>query len=126
VDCRRAGADRESAAQFGGDADYVWTAFRPTNVRIHEVATAIELGDIQVAVDFGPWLDTGGPPIERLARHGLAVAHALILRDRADEVMAVRPEAETITLERVRHHYLSRRLTMSWIAWRGHMSALLV
>ncbi|MGP3912114.1 helix-turn-helix domain-containing protein [Nonomuraea sp. 10N515B] len=104
-----------SAARLGRDANYVWTAFGPTNVRIHEVATAIELGDIQVAVDLGPRLDTSGLPIERRARHGLAVAHALSLWNRTDDALAALLEAETIAPEQVRHHYLSRQLTMSWI-----------
>ncbi|MFG1963556.1 helix-turn-helix domain-containing protein [Nonomuraea sp. NPDC049028] len=105
----------ESATRLGRDANYVWTAFGPTNVRIHEVATAIELGDIQVAVDVGPRLDTSGLPIERRARHGLAVAHALSLWSRTDDAMAALLKAETIAPEQVRHHYLSRQLTMSWI-----------
>lgn len=105
----------EAAARLGSDANYVWTAFGPTNVRIHQVATAIELGDIQVAVALGPRLDTSGLPIERRARHGLAVAHALSLWNRTDDAMAALLEAETIAPEQVRHHYLSRQLTMSWI-----------
>ncbi|MFI7696253.1 hypothetical protein ACIBQ6_44795 [Nonomuraea sp. NPDC049655] len=79
------------------------------------MATAIELGDIQVAVELGPKLDTSGLPIERRARHGLAVAHALSLWNRTDDAMAALLEAETIAPEQVRHHYLSRQLTMSWI-----------
>ncbi|MGW6502906.1 helix-turn-helix domain-containing protein [Nonomuraea angiospora] len=105
----------DAAARLGRDANHVWTAFGPTNVRIHEVATAIELGDIQVAVELGPRLDTRGLPIERRARHGLAVAHALSLWNRTDAAMAALLEAETIAPEQVRHHYLSRQLTMSWI-----------
>ncbi|MEV0620813.1 helix-turn-helix transcriptional regulator [Nonomuraea sp. NPDC050404] len=106
---------RESAVRLGRDANYVWTAFGPTNVRIHEVATAIELGDIQVAVDLGPGLDTIGLPVERRARHGLAVAHAFSLRNRTEDALTALLEAETIAPEQVRHHYLSRQLTMSWI-----------
>ncbi|MER7503527.1 helix-turn-helix transcriptional regulator [Nonomuraea pusilla] len=105
----------EAAARLGSDANHVWTAFGPTNVRIHQVATAIELGDIQVAVALGPRLDTSGLPIERRARHGLAVAHALSLWNRTDDAMAALLEAEAIAPEQVRHHYLSRQLTMSWI-----------
>ncbi|MFI6708498.1 helix-turn-helix domain-containing protein [Nonomuraea sp. NPDC050478] len=109
---------QEAAVRLGSDANHVWTAFGPTNVRIHQVATAIELGDIQVAVELGPKLDTSGLPIERRARHGLAVAHALSLWNRTDEAMAALLEAETIAPEQVRHHYLSRQLTMSWIRRR--------
>lgn len=106
---------RKSAVRLGRDANYVWTAFGLTNVRIHEVATAIELGDIQVAVDVGPRLDTSGLPVERRARHGLAVAHAFSLRNRTEDALTALLEAETIAPEQVRHHYLSRQLTMSWI-----------
>lgn len=60
---------QEAAVRLGGDANHVWTAFGPTNVRIHQVATAIELGDIQVAVELGPKLDTSGLPIERPSAH---------------------------------------------------------
>ena len=31
-----------------------WTAFGPTNVAIHRVNTAMELGDVQIALDLGP------------------------------------------------------------------------
>jgi hypothetical protein len=40
----------------------MWTAFGPTNVAIHRVSTAMELGDVQVAVDLGPSLDTSACP----------------------------------------------------------------
>ncbi|SEG40627.1 hypothetical protein SAMN05444920_102905 [Nonomuraea solani] len=94
---------RESAARLGRDANYVWTAFGPTNVRIHQVATAIELGDIQVAVDVGARLDTSGLPIERRrARHGLAVAHAFSLRNRTEDALTALLDAEIIAPEQVR------------------------
>ncbi|MGQ5635221.1 MULTISPECIES: XRE family transcriptional regulator [unclassified Streptomyces] len=41
-------ADR-AAQRLGTDANHVWTAFGPTNVAIHRVATAAELGDMQIA-----------------------------------------------------------------------------
>ncbi|MEU0058870.1 hypothetical protein [Streptomyces sp. NPDC006334] len=43
----------------------MWTAFGPTNVAIHRVATATELGDMQIAVDLGPQIDTSFLPTER-------------------------------------------------------------
>lgn len=43
-------------------------AFGPTNVAIHRVATAAELGDVQVAVDLGPRVDTSALPVERRVR----------------------------------------------------------
>lgn len=54
----------------------MWTAFGPTNVAIHQVNTAMELDDVQVALDIGPELDTSGLPTERQVRHALEVARA--------------------------------------------------
>jgi transcriptional regulator with XRE-family HTH domain len=58
----------ESARRLGRDANYLWTAFGPTNVSIHRVNTAMELGDVQIALDIGPALDTSGLPTERRVR----------------------------------------------------------
>ncbi len=105
----------EAARRLGGDANHVWTAFGPTNVAIHRVATAIELGDIQVAIDLGPDLDTSALPIERRARHGIAVAQAYSLWNRTDEALDALLQAEHIAPEQIRHHYLSRQLVLGWI-----------
>ncbi|MFE3449059.1 helix-turn-helix domain-containing protein [Nonomuraea sp. NPDC059194] len=105
----------QSASRLGGDANHVWTAFGPTNVAIHRVATAIELGDVQVAVDVGPDLDTSALPIERRARHGLAVAQAFSMWNRTDEALGAILAVERIAPEQIRHHYLSRQLVLSWI-----------
>jgi hypothetical protein len=43
----------EAAQRLGADANHMWTAFGPTNVAVHCVATAGELGDIQIAADLG-------------------------------------------------------------------------
>jgi hypothetical protein len=58
-----------AAGRLGRDANYLWTAFGPTNVDIHRVATAGELGDVQVAIDLGPRVDTSPLPMERRVRH---------------------------------------------------------
>ena len=67
----------------------MWTAFGPTNVAIHRVNTAMELGDVQVALDLGPALDTAGLPAERRVRHALEIARAYSARNRRDEALAV-------------------------------------
>lgn len=56
--------------------NYMWTAFGPTNVAIHQVNTAMEFGDVQIVLDIGPALDTSGLPTERRVRHALDVAPA--------------------------------------------------
>ena len=51
---------QETASRLGADANYMWTAFGPTNVAIHQVNTAMELGDVQIALDIGPpWTHPG-------------------------------------------------------------------
>lgn len=117
----------EAAARLGTDANHLWTAFGPTNVAIHRVATAAELGDVQVAVDLGPRLDTSRLPMERRVRHALEVARAYNSWNRPEEAQAVLLDAEQMAPEQVRHHFLSRQLALTWIRrQRGKPSAHLV
>ncbi|WP_405663339.1 helix-turn-helix domain-containing protein [Streptomyces sp. RK9] len=104
-----------AATRLGTDANHMWTAFGPTNVAIHKVATAGELGDFQIASELGPQVDTSGLPTERRVRHDLEVARALTARNRTDEALAVVLEAERMAPEQVRHHYMSRELVLGWV-----------
>jgi hypothetical protein len=87
-----------AAGRLGRDANYLWTAFGPTNVDIHRVATAGELGDVQVAIDLGPRVDTTPLPMERRIRHALEVARAYSLWNRLDDALATPPAAELARL----------------------------
>lgn len=109
-------AEADAAARrLGRDANYLWTAFGPTNVDIHRVATASELGDVQVAIDLGPRVDTTPLPMERRVRHALEVARAYSMWNRIDEAVATLLDAERLAPEQVRYHYLGRQLTLSWL-----------
>lgn len=105
----------ESATRLGADSNHMWTAFGPTNVAIHRVAAAGELGDVQVAADLGPRIDTSGLPVERRVRHDLEVARALSAWNRTDEAVAILLTAEQLAPEQVRHHYMSRELVLGWV-----------
>ncbi|MFF7737281.1 helix-turn-helix domain-containing protein [Streptomyces sp. NPDC007984] len=105
----------EAAQRLGTDANHLWTAFGPTNVAIHRVATAGELGDMQIAADLGQRIDTSDLPVERRVRHSLEVARALSAWNRTDEALAILLDAEQAAPEQVRHHYLSRELVIGWI-----------
>ncbi|WP_433055547.1 helix-turn-helix domain-containing protein [Dactylosporangium sp. CS-033363] len=105
----------EAATRLGRDANHLWTAFGPTNVAIHRVATAAELGDVQVAVDLGPRVDTAGLPMERRVRHALEVARAYSAWNRSEEALATLLDAEKMAPEQVRYHVLSRQLVLTWI-----------
>jgi transcriptional regulator with XRE-family HTH domain len=107
-------ADR-AARRLGRDANLVWTAFGPTNVAIHRVSTAMELGDVQLAVDLGPTVDASSLPVERRVRHSLETARALSAWNRPDEALAVILDAEQIAPEQIQYHFLSRQMVLSWM-----------
>jgi transcriptional regulator with XRE-family HTH domain len=104
-----------SARRLGGDANYLWTAFGPTNVAIHRVSTAVELGDLQVAVDLGPRVDVSTLPIERRIRHQIEVARAYSAWNRREEALTILLDAERDAPEQIRHHFLTRQLVQRWI-----------
>ncbi|MEU4798672.1 helix-turn-helix domain-containing protein [Streptomyces sp. NPDC023327] len=103
------------ASRLGADGNHMWTAFGPTNVAIHKVATAGELGDFQVAAELGPQVDTSGLPVERRVRHSLEVARALTAWNRTDDALSVVLDAEEMAPEQVRHHYMSREIVLGWV-----------
>jgi hypothetical protein len=51
------GEARTTADRLGQDRNDFWTAFGPTNVALHEVSTAVELGDAGEVVHKGEALD---------------------------------------------------------------------
>jgi len=108
-------AAESAARRIGSDQNRLWTAFGPTNVAIHRVSTAMELGDVQAAVDMGPSLDTSAVPTERQVRHALEVSRALSSANKRDEALATIMDAEALAPEQVHYHYLSRHLVQTWI-----------
>jgi hypothetical protein len=88
---------------------------RPTNVAIHRVATAVELGDFQVAVDLGPRVDVSALPVERRIRHRIEVARAYSAWNRRDDALTILLDAGKDAPEQIRHHFISRQLVLSWV-----------
>ncbi|WP_433661660.1 hypothetical protein ACQPW1_05470 [Nocardia sp. CA-128927] len=116
----------QAAIRLGGDRNCLWTAFGPTNVAIHRVSTAMELGDVQVALRLGPDLDTSDLPVERQVRHRLELARAFNLAGRQQDSITSVLDAEQVAPEQVRRHYLSRQLVLTWIRnTRGSPSSAL-
>lgn len=103
----------ESASRLGRDANAMWTAFGPTNVAIHRMTAAMELGDVQVALDLAPRIDATPLPIERRVRHAIETARAYIARNRRDDALGVLLDAEQLAPEQIKHHRLSRKLVLS-------------
>ncbi|MFJ8785038.1 hypothetical protein [Streptomyces sp. NPDC102476] len=93
----------------------MWTAFGPTNVDIHRVATAAELVGMQVAAGLGSRIDTSSLPTERRTRHNIEVARALSAYNRVDDALVMILEAESWAPEQLRSHYLARELVLTWV-----------
>jgi hypothetical protein len=109
-------ADASSAAdRLGHDANHLWTAFGPTNIAVHRVSTAMEVGDVTTALDIGPRIDTSALPVERRIRHALEVARAFSYRNRFEAALGLVLKAEHDAPEHVRTHFLSRQLVTDWI-----------
>jgi transcriptional regulator with XRE-family HTH domain len=105
----------ETARRLGRDGNHMWTAFGPTNVSIHRVTAAMDLGDVEFAVDLGPRVDTSAMPVERRVRHSLEIARALSAKNRTEDALAEVLAAEQIAPEQVRHHAISRQLVQTWM-----------
>lgn len=106
----------ESAAEkLGYDGNLMWTAFGPTNVQIHRVSTAMELGNLSQALALGPRVDPSPLPIERQVRHYLEVARAYSAQNDRDSSLGLILKAEHLAPEQVRHHSLSRDVVLTWV-----------
>ncbi|WP_418153947.1 hypothetical protein [Actinoalloteichus caeruleus] len=103
------------AGERGGDLLGVAEPDQHGGVRIHRVTVAMELGDVQVAVDLGPRVDTRALPVERRVRHAIETARAFVRWNRADDALALLLEAKTYAPEQVRYHRLSRLLVREMI-----------
>jgi hypothetical protein len=57
------------ARYLDADSNHLWTAFGPTNVKIHCATIAVALGDVRMALDLIREIDTAGLPAERRVRH---------------------------------------------------------
>jgi hypothetical protein len=99
-----------AAGRLGRDANYHWTAFGPTNVAIHRVNTAVELGDIQTVLDHGMSLNTHAVPAERRVRYLLDVARTHSLTGNQEDALGTLLAAERVAPEQARQHYLTRKV----------------
>jgi transcriptional regulator with XRE-family HTH domain len=118
---------RDVAGRLGADRNDVWTAFGPTNVAIHEVTVAADLGDLQRAVHLGSQLDVSRVPRERRVRHQLELARGLAGLGRRDEALRLLLDCERDAADQVRRHFITRQLVVGWLrATRTIPSAELV
>ena len=98
------------AGRLGEGRNEYNTEFGPANVRLYEIAVAVELGDAGRALRAAAAVDTSGLSAERQARMLIDVARARAQRRQVGEAVAALLQAEAITPEQVRGHALVRQL----------------
>jgi transcriptional regulator with XRE-family HTH domain len=98
------------AARLGEGRGEYNTEFGPANVRLYEIAIAVELGDAGRALRAAADADTTSLSDERQARMLIDVARAHAQRRQVHEAVAALLQAEAITPEQVRGHALVRQL----------------
>jgi hypothetical protein len=103
----------------GEDANHAWTAFGPTNVGIHRVTVATELGDpgeaLRAAADMDPTRLAVGLRSRR-AQVNLDLAWAQAHRKRDAEATLYLLEAEGAAPEAIRYHTRVRDLLRELLA----------
>jgi transcriptional regulator with XRE-family HTH domain len=107
-ECMRKAED--AARRIGADRNDFETEFGPTNVALHAVGIAVELGDAGEALRRAATIDTSGLSIERRARFLLDVARAFAQRRKVADTVRVLEEAEALTPEQVRSHPMVREM----------------
>lgn len=115
---RLANADR-LADVLGRDANFAWTAFGPTNVAIHRVSVAAELGDPADAVRMADPVDPDQLPAglnSRRAQVHLDLAWAQTQRKRDADGLLHLMEAERVAPEVVRYNVMVRELVREMLS----------
>lgn len=117
---------RQIAERLGEGRNDYNTEFGPTNVRLYEIAVAVELGDAGRALRVAAAVDTNVLSPERQARMLIDVARAHAQRRQAAEAVAALRRAEQITPEQVREHDLVRQLVTDLLTMQDPPSAELL
>jgi len=107
------------AERLGEDRDDFGTEFGPTNVAIHAVSIAVELGDAGQAIELAQHVDPSNLSPERQARYYLDLAQAHTMRRQIGEALHALQEAERIAPEETRVHYVGRAVTRDLLQLSG-------
>lgn len=117
---------RQTADRIGHDRNDYETEFGPTNVRLHEVAVAVELGDAGSAIRTADAIDARGLSPERQGRLLIDVARAWTQRRNVAEAVAALIAAERITPEQVASHRLVKTMLRDLLRMEHEPAPVLV
>jgi transcriptional regulator with XRE-family HTH domain len=107
-----AGAE-EAATIIGSDQNHYWTSFGPTNVQLHRVATAVEMGEGRLAIDVHESMDIdafGALMPERRAHHHLDVARGYALVGDVSKASEMLLEGDRLAPSEIRCRPLAREV----------------
>ena len=105
----RLGYAREVSDRIGRDTRDYGLLFGPTNVGIHEVAVAVELGDADEAVRRSATLTLPDDlPRERSSHHYIDLSRAWLWQGKTDKALACVWQAERLAPQRTRYHPMAR------------------
>jgi transcriptional regulator with XRE-family HTH domain len=116
---RRLDVAEDLAAMLGHDANFAWTAFGPTNVAIHRVSVAAELGDAAEALHVAAAVDPDRLPeglSSRKVQVHLDLAWAQAQRKRDAEAVLHLLEAERTAPEALRYNVVVREMVREMLA----------
>ena len=94
----------DAAERLGRDANYWTTGFGPTNVELHRLSVALDLGDVALVVEQGPTVRVAGAPVERRVSHLIDLSRALSMVARDEDALSNLLSAEREAPQLVRHN----------------------
>jgi transcriptional regulator with XRE-family HTH domain len=109
----------ELAARIGEDLDDFGTEFGLTNVALHAVGVAVELGDAGQALDLAGGIESERLSPERQARYSIDLAQAHAMRRQIGEALRCLEIAEQLTPGQTRTHRVARAVARDLIQLSG-------
>lgn len=109
----------ELAGLLGEDGNHAWTAFGPTNVAVHRVSVAAELGDAGEALRADAEVDVDRLPaglLSRRAQVNVDLAWAQAQRRRDAEATLHLLEAERIAPQVIRHNVIAQEIVREMLS----------
>jgi transcriptional regulator with XRE-family HTH domain len=110
---------RTVAARLGEDRNDFDTEFGPSNVEVHAVSVAADLGDAGEALEAAATVDVSRLSPERQARFHLDLARAHTQRRHVGEALAALLTAEQLSPEQVHSHGLVREIIYDLLGLSG-------
>jgi transcriptional regulator with XRE-family HTH domain len=107
-------AEAKQAAMVSGDNNHYQLAFGPTNVRIHEVAVAVELSDGPEAIRRADGFEVPAHiPAERSSHHYIDLARGYLLNADRGRALESLQQARRLAPQQTRYHPMVRDTLIS-------------